>query len=107
MKKKIFSFILAVSISGSIFAQDGAKKIGANPDLQQITVLKDKAAAIAAAETAAASTSRANAATASDKITALYADYTKELENQKKIHAKEAKTVAAIDAELKLINTKK
>jgi hypothetical protein len=107
MKKKIFSFVLFAALSGSMFAQDGAKKIGANPDLQQITVLKDKAAAIAAAETAAATTSRANAAAAQDKITALYADYTKELENQKKIHAKEAKTVAAIDAELKLINTKK
>lgn len=106
MKKNLVFFLLAVAFSGSIYAQDIAKKIGSNPDLLHITVLKDKAEAIKTAETEAISTSRAGAAEAIKKVDTLYADYSKELENQKKIHAQEAKTVAGINAELQLIKAK-
>lgn len=107
MRKQLIAMLLLGWMSTTAMAQDGAKKILQNPALQEITVLKDLAAEITKAEISAASTSRANAAAAQEKITALYASYAKALENQKTIHAKDATIASAVDAELQLINAKK
>jgi len=106
MKKQIIVMLLSC-MSIAAMAQGEAKKLLSAPALQEIAVLKDMAAEITKAEMSAASTSRANAAAAQEKITALYASYAKELQNQKNIHVKDAVIVAAVDAELQLINAKK
>jgi len=107
MGKKLLLMLLLGWMNTAAMAQDGTKKLLSNPALQEITVLKDLAEQIAKAETATVSTSRANAAAAQEKVTALYASYAKELENQKNIYAADAKTVAALNEELNLIGTKK
>ena len=107
MKRKLLLVLVLGWMGSAAMAQDGAKKLLSAPVLQEITALKDLAGQIAKAETAAASTSRSGAAAAKEKITALYASYEKELQNQKSIHAKDAATVAAIDNELSLLTTKK
>ena len=91
----------------SVNAQDGTKKLLSNPALQQISVLKDLANQIATAETELATTSRSNAANAQQKLNTLYTNYSTELENQKKINAKDSKLLEALYEEMKLINSKK
>jgi hypothetical protein len=107
MKKKLLLLLVLGWVCSAAMAQEGAKKLLSSPALQEITVLKDLAGQIAKAETAVATTSRSNAAAAQEKVTALYASYEKELQNQKSIHAKDAVTAAAIDRELGIINTNK
>ncbi|MCW3102855.1 MAG: hypothetical protein JWO09_1295 [Bacteroidetes bacterium] len=106
MKRKLLLVLVLGWMSSAVMAQDGATKLLSSPALQEITVLKDLAGQIAKAETAVASTSRSNAAAAQEKVTALYATYEKELQNQKSIHAKDAATVAAIEKELSLVTKK-
>jgi len=106
MKQKLLVMLLSGFISTAVMAQDGSKKLFSNPALQQVSELKSLSEQIGKAETAAATTSRGNAAAAQEKVTALYASYAKELQNQKSLHAKDAAFVASVNEELSLVATK-
>jgi hypothetical protein len=107
MKKRLLTLAL-LGWGISAFAQDAAKPtLLSNPVLKEITVLKSLADQIAEAETVFATSSRSGAAEAKENLDALLLSYAKELENQEKIFAKDAKKLKVIEDELKLVASKK
>lgn len=107
MRTYLYSLLLFMFIGTTVVAQSSGKKIFENPELKKIAVLKDLAYQITTAEKEYSATSQSNAAAAKQKIEKLYAEYAKELENQRKANPNNKTLVKAIDEELKIVNSRK
>lgn len=101
--KKLVVMMLLTWMGTAAFAQEG-KKLATSPELNKITALTELAGKINVAEANMATMSRTGAAEARKEVNALYASYSKELANQKSIHAADKKIVAAIAEEEKFVN---